>query len=261
MATAPLEYAPAAPRKRRRWGRVVLLLLVVGGTVTVFRKWDRIYSTYFAFEQRARYVRAQQRDAAALVPAGQVVLTDDPAEVAVLGLPGNRDYRVMDWRRQRVSSFGERFDPPHDAVAYSPPDTLAPLRLIGMMNTARLFTHARRSPRGEERIVVVNAQHHFYVADSRTVEITAWPTHRLGYWPYGAPPAVFGSSVSVQLSPADRIRILAGYPDGNGDGAHFTIPYTLNGVAGTFEGRLVSAEKVEWSVTGPAADAVVGSSR
>jgi len=97
----------------------------------------------------------------------------------------------------------------------------------------------------------VNVQQNDVAFTGRRCEISAWPAYPLSYWPYRTPRPVFASTLKLTLTAGDRIRLLAGRPHPT-DPARFTIPYTLNGLPGTIEGRLASPDHVTFHLTGPA---------
>ena len=139
--TAPppsLEYAPGAPLRRRRWRRRIVAVVVGLGVVLpgVWRgptlgRWAHLRY----LEQRAKAYRA---------PPDRVVYEEDPARgSALLAQPG---YRVARASGPGWNSYVGHVPPPFERLARA-----AELRFGG----ATVFCHARRTPSGRKRLVVV----------------------------------------------------------------------------------------------------------
>jgi hypothetical protein len=131
--------------------------------------------------------------------------------------------------------------------------TTAPLRLRG----ATLFLHARTSPAGHRRIVVVQRVATTlvpaFVPYTDLEIILMEPSWRAGLPRVLDPPDAGRILIAHDLDATTRhLRIFAGQPDGD-DGSHFTIVYESQGQRGTIDGWLRDDDTVRMKVRdGPA---------
>ena len=189
-------------------------------------------------------------------PDDMVVYEEEPESAASLIAAGGEYTRVK---------TGGNFNTP---VAIHVPDRLAtlakqsasPMRLRG----ATLFLHARTSPAGNRRIVVVqrgpNTLVPAFVPYTDLEIILLEPSWRTGV-PRGIdPPEVPRVLIPHDLNAMTRhLRIYAGQPDDD-DPSHFTIEYESHGQRGTIDGWLQDDDTVRMRVrgqpaTGPSARA------
>src|SRR5438128_1167983 len=78
VLTPPLEYAPGAPLRRRRWRRrAIYALMIVAAGVAVWR-------TAPAFFRQARYVYWQSRCMSFTAPANFVAYEEEPTRAVAL---------------------------------------------------------------------------------------------------------------------------------------------------------------------------------
>jgi hypothetical protein len=222
---AELEYQ-LSPRwhTRRVSRRVVLpivLVLAAGAAYVLGPAWYRHAQSLYWQRQCMTYAAAP----------GRVAYSDDPADLpSLLGTGG------------------------YDTNALSP----GPSRYVILRNAAwrryagkaqpQVFMHGRRSPGGNDRLVVVQ----FATFRGRAFD----PYDRLIFTPYvERPSTVFSrttgpssSAASLQMfrTPGDATRVTEGRADPQ-DSSHFTIDYVLNGTAGTIDGWLNDDESVTLS--------------
>ena len=223
-----LDYAPGeAVRRRRRNRRIVYVLLalalVAAGVALGPSLYRRSVRAYWA--QRVRTYAA---------PVDRVVYEEDPGRwPALLGGSG---YRSMKASSPGWNSF----------VAYlaDPVSRLASAAKLRMGATA-IFAHARRTPSGGERVVVVwlayngvrcNAQGaspdnqvridvHASVWDGRTLK-----ERYLAPW-------IAPQEVARDRDTPLYLRMYAGQPDPN-DPSRFTIPFEIGDHKDVLDGRL-----------------------
>jgi hypothetical protein len=113
--------------------------------------------------------------------------------------------------------------------------------------------HARRSPAGHQRLLVVRFDPLCYLAGG-TQPLNAdvrWLDGRWGDMGYAHSPAL----PSFKLPASKSLRLFHGQPDPL-DESHFTIAYDAGGVTGTIDGWLQADDTVKLVVRdGPAAPA------
>jgi hypothetical protein len=226
--TAKLEYAhPQAPSWRRRlWWLTPLALIAAFATIYLIQTW--LIPTL----ERWQDVRKQKLLLEYRAPADQVVFENDPTEAAKL-IARSPDYRL------------EQF-PAHPNVAgavHLPPEWRSRPAGIGSMGSSDgiVFLHARTSPGGNQRLVVVQCNAGRRPIMSRpesflpTVE---FGVHAVRLGTLRQPPANARSSSTgeVELN-TTRFRLFAGQPD-PADSSHFTIDYEADRVRGTIDGWL-----------------------
>ena len=258
MSTAtfpvPLDYAPQVPLLRRK--RVRVLIVLVSLLAASAWAWRRGPQTWRA----AQYWYADYRCATHALPPDQVVYEEDPQRSASLvKRPG---YAFI----PRPTSDVEGAVPRPAAAGYMPPAWDDLLRQTGKgpivrcQSEAILFLHARKSPKGNRRIVAVH------------IDGGTSPSASLGNlinfeFPYlvvptadGKPPTLVARfpmcgtgrvypDPTITLAP---MRFYAGQPDPN-DESRFTIDYELPEGRGTVEGKLTDHDFVRLEVlSGPA---------
>ena len=230
-----IDYEPGAASRRRktrrRWAALVALIAVVVAVV-----WQGPAA-------KRRLVRAywEHRVASHVAPADRVVYEEDPGRwPALLAQPG--------YRRMPASSPGWS---DHVALANRPVERLAEITELRLGSTA-LFAHARRTPGGRERLVVVwapsnavrpNAQGatpdnqvrlHLSVSvvDGEQARVTMRA-------PWIAP-----QSVAENRTTPLYARLYAGQVD-PADPTHFTIPFEIGDHADVLDGYLRDDDKVD----------------
>jgi hypothetical protein len=246
--SAQLDYAPAAPLlRRKRARRIILLVVLLLAAYPAYRYGPPVY-------HQSRLLYLQHRCLTYSPPADQVVYDEDSpttaahlADPAYLAVPLNPA-----WMRQRPSTstkaIAVRPAPQlQDLLPHVP--TVANLTAFGspasLTNSATLFMHELKTPKGLRRLAIV-------------VRSPA------GYGPYNYPfdffPVLFEPAsltgslrpVAVQQlriidwlgpagpPPSHNLRFYAGQLD-PADPAHFTIAYDLEDGHGIVDGRLNDA--------------------
>lgn len=234
VATVPspaLDYQPGGPVRRRR--RVALLLAVA--SLAVLCVWQgpasyrRAVRSYWA-RQVANY-RA---------PADRVVYEEDPARWPALLAQGG--YRNMLSSSPGWCSY----------VAYmaEPVQRLAEAGSLRLGGTA-VFAHARRTPSGKQRVVVVWLPYNAVRCDANgatpdnqvnmTFFTSVWDgakLHEDRAAPWLAPDRIARDRTTPLYA-----RMMAGQPDPN-DPAHFTIPFEMGEYSDVIDGYLREDDSV-----------------
>lgn len=286
-STPEIAYERQPPGAVPRWWlRLIALLLLLNVVATTSISWGPavVESARRALaERRAASAKAQADAAAAaaeaatarrrealqaqaaayVVPAGQVVYTEDPREAKRL-LTDEAGYAVV--AANHNSAPGLRI--PHPAVRWEGPAELE--QLVGSLDLPRhgatAFLHERRTPSGRRVIVWAavetgrdvssvqsgDTRHVTVGADRRLVTwlVHAQPSPRdawrhvlsvhqpderklkLSFDP-GPKPGDMPPGVVTQRSPV--MRVLAGRADPK-DATHFELEYTIDGRPGTIDG-------------------------
>jgi hypothetical protein len=238
-----LEYAPASPRRGwpvRRW------ILVVGGVVLIY-----LAAHYgIAVVRNVRVQVTQSRCAGFEFPAGTVVYESGGTARALRG-----DETVIDdlsiWPakailRKEPACWASLKDLLFGARQFWPPGPPAPKAMV----------HKLRNAKGDQRLVAI------IVAPSAPGQLTPTSRYRLGLVAavvapggWGEEPTWIGNGdfLIPGFESATSVKIYAGRVDPS-DAARFTIPYEMDGQAGTIEGRFASDGEVKMQVKdGPAA--------
>ncbi len=189
-------------------------------------------------------------------PLDQIVFSEDPDEVASMAYKedGDGTYR---WRNK---SGVPDFPPggPDSYVFYASTPYFKLVRDYGTHEAAVLFMHARTSPRGSVRQVVLRSNglnpSAFHYPGEKVFR------HGALYFDYFAQPR--GSSFSRRSFQASDLIIpphdghwhmFAGQPD-PADASHFTIKYEIDHGPGTIDGWLQPDDTVKLQIRdGPAA--------
>jgi hypothetical protein len=235
-----LDYAPSVPWHRRRrlrcWVALALCIIAAGFVVhwrAPLRQWaqraelQRQCMRYHPPEDKAVY-EEEAESAAALIATG--------GEYTRVKTGGNFNTPVAIHVPDRLTSLAKQTSPP--------------LRLRG----ATLFLHARTSPAGNLRIVVVqrvpNTLVPAFVPYTDLEIILLEPSWRTGVPQRIDPPEVPRVLIPHDLNALTRhLRIYAGQPDDD-DSSHFTIAYESHGQRGTSDGWLQDDDTVRMQVRG-----------
>jgi hypothetical protein len=216
----PLDYAPAAPLRRRRFIRRTVAIVMIAGLTFASLHWGQEFWT------KALFLHHQRGCLRYTAPPEQVIFDSDPARVAVLAKDKNF-----------VISGGCAYRKP-------PPDWeamwagLSP-RVPITKPSAVIFLH-ERTVGGIRRLIVVertaaaNESPLFlpgYDVDTRAIDPA---TVRRGARDI---PMMFASDVSDMVGQPFDLRIYAGQPD-PADDLHFTIRYEFRGKTHTADGRV-----------------------
>jgi len=219
---------PSAKAYRRRTLGMGLAVFLVACAIT----------GYDVVSEKVRVRREHQACATYVAPVDQVVMTEDPAEAAVL-LQSGKGY---------------------DKVAFSGPNYLyyqderrAQLRapelnraLPGWWSRCAAFLHARTASDGKQHIVIVSlSAHQARKEDAHRVmelqpfgmEPQSWPNPQQVYSEFT------GGKLTFHLAGDHVLRVFAGQPD-PADPSHFTIRYHLNGREAFIDGWLDPGQKV-----------------
>ena len=212
-----LHYAPAAPHRKRRWGRrAACVVLLIAGVVVSFRLAPSI-------RQHAIVIQAQRRCAGFVAPAPGVAYQRIPVYEGGQRRPDKFELGTV----QLVPEWATLY------AAVSPP---------GGVPSALVFLHERRSDNGTSRIVAVT----FSPALANLSEQLPFSINVIEPGtPVSRPKLLFSSSVSIpSLPPESQILILAGQVD-TSDSSHFTIDYVLgDGNRRTLDGWLRADDTV-----------------
>jgi hypothetical protein len=223
---ALLDYVPAAPlRRKRRIRRVVLLCLGVATAVAGFRwgptTWAR---TILLYHQRncLRYT----------APPDQVVFESDPARVALLAVDPNY-----------VIAGGCAFrKPPPDWVAIGPTAAVRTTGPVAMIFLHELKTGGVSRLVGIERAVGATASPYFiagYDVETHSIRPASFRQPQVSEQHFAWPIDVMDG-----IAPHLDIRIYAGQVD-PADGSHFTIRYEHRGTTGTADGYLRADGRID----------------
>lgn len=228
--TAQLDYAPAAPfRRRRRIRRVVAMVLVLAVAWSVYQYGGPVW-------QKGKLLYYQRRCLTFTAPPDQVVYDDDPADVAVVG--ARRDYQVLNNTNFRAPNFPRM-------AAYAPTcwndfTAAAFPKRSALSSSAVIFCHELVSHDGVRRLIVIERDANpdpsnyrvlhlevIYIQpatlNSPAIDLTPLPRM---VWMTGA--------VAKQMTP---LRIYAGQVD-PADASRFTIRYTMGTKEGLVKGQL-----------------------
>lgn len=241
-AAAPVALAYAPARGRRRRLRRLAAVLLLSACAAVGWRWGPPYY------RQAQYLAWQRRCMAYTRPADMVVYEDGgPRADALLDRP---DYG---W-----TYFGPSTHPPPPNVGHMPPawaehkDGWAPA-WPGIALPPRetvFFLHARRSPAGRERLVVVRGGYVFMFSGGgvwlggSSYDLATW---RPGSTLHPARPPTGLWEASLCLCAGTTRRLYAGQPN-PADRSRFTIVYEEDGRRGTIEGRLNDDDTVSLAV-------------
>jgi hypothetical protein len=213
LAPAPLEYAPAPPRQKRRWVRKTITLVVL--LIVARAAWHyapaMIAHVQVLWWQRTCMAYAQ--------PPDRVVYTEDPGETTALRRAGG--YIQMAPSGPALLC---------ESAAY---EGLAARLGYFTSGGTLLYMHERTNAKGERRLVVVYANQ---FGNPRS--IWAWsmkPATITGRAQWVGPASRHDDLVSD--IPRGMARFLAGQDD-PADAASFTIPYTSVGQPDVLRGTL-----------------------
>lgn len=194
------------------------------------------------------------------IPSDDPVYTDDPIEAATLLASGTA--------YQTVSS-NDRIDIPwQPSVLRAKTAELGPLSFFNQnyardnRSVAPIFVHLRRNPRGQERLVncQLMAAHDLHRESGDSAVVKTRRSIRVQLLAIGGDPAVrtlHQVETTFDQSDADRatfyrkkepktpqvLRLFAGQPDPT-DPTRFSIPYFLNGIRGSFNGRILEGDRL-----------------
>jgi hypothetical protein len=231
LAPSPrLEYAPAAPVRRRKIIRRALAMIVIAAVGYVAVR----HGT--AIRSQAKLLYLQRQCLRYTAPADQIVFTNDPADApSLLRRPGY----------QPLLGWGSGAAPP-TLTGHVPPSwgnftSAAAIPALSPTNRAAVvFCGERVSRTGVRRLVVIErtaAQPHYpynpLSLDVRLVAPAEWtgrPMNRTPIYPI----IRFTGTNPIEPVPT---RIYAGQAD-PADAARFTIRFSMNGRDAVVEGRL-----------------------
>jgi hypothetical protein len=195
-------------------------------------------------------LRAQQRCAAHVIPAGAAVYEEGPSEAQTLLAP-QRAYRGP---VQLLLNFPGGKPP----AGWSPPAFYAPADLQELAYSMPpaysgvAFLHRRRSMGGTERLVIAEVGTsgfgHPVLGHSVDIRVFAWDwaTWRIGsqLTPVGGP-----TSVLIKLPPDVPPLQLRAAPIDERDSSHFVIDYSIGGGgnSGHIDGWLRDAGRTGWA--------------
>jgi hypothetical protein len=222
--TPQLEYA-AAPSKKRRWTRRIVLILLVIVATPLLIYWGR---SAIAVLHARRLLHACGQYS----PPAMPVYTEDPAEqaqfkntyTALFNRVRYAYYTPQEWKDFNAATGGTQIN-----------------------GWGTLFLHELRTPSGTRRLVGVD-----FTGSSRGwIAGQPLPIHivlaaRVYDWPWAmAMPKVRTVwSGGMELPHREGVlRVLPGQID-PADPSHFTIPYTVDGQAGTIDGWLKDDDKI-----------------
>lgn len=263
MAASPdrppvLHYAPAPSRRRRRYLIFGILCLVAVG-LTGWLAWRRMeyralekanalrIAQQIARQQRmlaeqqrllAQIAKAEMESRQYQAPAGQVILTLDPARIKALS-DGEFVYEPV--FHNAAASLGMRLREPacwtefKPSVFYSDADTAGFVPGTGgyaTQDAGIAFLHERTPPDGPPQLV--------------RVQIGAIQTGKFVFKPliarrHSAAIARPQPSLGIFLAAGDTLTIFAGQPD-PADPARFTIDCEINTTRTTIDGHLADAD-------------------
>ncbi|MGB7160754.1 MAG: hypothetical protein WBD40_22005 [Tepidisphaeraceae bacterium] len=234
---------------------------VVGPQTAQFvqKQWRTWNARREARKEEAKLLAWQQQCLTHAFPSDTVVYTEDLARAKTLLQPGSA-YQSVRAIRARVPEWSAPIwlpPPAHWAAFNSPTAITHGLEVLD--EGALLFTHDRRTPRGERRLVVVelNASQKFNSHEENEDQVsTMRQLIARAYVPF-APGAegkiVARAYVMLTLPGRDRtivsraadgsfttqrgraLTLFAGQADPE-DPSHFTIPYEIDGQSGMIDG-------------------------
>jgi hypothetical protein len=246
--TAPLEYAPGAPlRRRKRVRRVVTLIVLLALLFPAYRYGPPAY-------RRMVLLYEQHRCLAYTAPADEIVYDEASSTTASRATqPGYAMLTVRLWR----ASVSAAVRQPAPLVAFAPNLPPAGTAQPGMTSGGRilprsgaiptggvLFVHELRNKAGHRRLAVVQRtpteSGPFAYPFGLEVALYEPATFRAPARYVGTqPPVTYIDMLSGinPLIPIRPLRFYAGQVD-SADPAHMTIRYELDGQQGVVDGRL-----------------------
>jgi hypothetical protein len=229
-----IDYAPAPPWHRRRWGRIAALVVGLAAGVAVSRFGPPLW-------RQAKTLYWQRQCANFVLPPDQVVYEEDPAATGALIARGG-DYGP--YRGLIVTNS----PPPAPAAAVFIPKCWPAFRgfipgpmLYGSSGGAVLFLHELVAKNGVHRIVAIehapSSQTQMFVCGYDINATVISPAAGLKS-PATFMPQIYEIDMLVGLNrPPQKLRIYAGQID-PADPSHFTIRYEQWGQTDVVDGRL-----------------------
>lgn len=220
----PLTYG-LRQRPRRRWAAaLVMAALAAGASLLVFHAFVR--QPLRAWQDRRRLQREITACADYRLPADTVVFEPNPDAAA------------------RLIRSGEYDDhPPPNACRIGRPWEALVASMGWPEERWAVFCHARTSPAGHHRLVVVERLK--YSGSGLIIDATGSPPRRL--------PCTWRNYILFRrINRADpEVRLYAGQPDPD-DASHFTIGYALGESRGSVDGWLLDDDTLRFRVlSGP----------
>jgi hypothetical protein len=240
---APLPYGRRSALRLRRIWRVALTLLVAVAAIAGINWGPALY-------RQASYLYWQRQCMKTREPDDRLVFESDPVLAARM-VAGDGRYHFP------VRTLFERQGPPRGwgPPAYYRPSAFERAAIphsIGVDGVA--FLRGIRPPGETERLAVCLIGCGPTEVDGRYLCVISMSLWALASWKPGS--VVTGgrnsSSVLVWVLRGERLRIYAGQLD-PADASHVTIPYEINGVRGTIDGRIAASGIPELTIRdGPA---------
>lgn len=243
----PLEYSPGT--LAGRWRRTPLIIAMT--LCAAFAVWHCGRPLF----EHSVLLYWQRRCLNHSLPPGQVVYDDDGPAAAELVARG-RSYHFP--QRPCFNTLDNLPPKGWRPPAYYRPreyEKVSPRDFADGVG----FLHSRRTPSGQERLVIFELGSSFPYPDGNyagggsceVLNPASWgPRSGLRAIPQGRQP---DDSVLLHVKPPQRLRIFAGQPDPK-DSSRFSVIYEIDGKRGTIEGRLNDADQVILRILdGPAA--------
>jgi hypothetical protein len=235
-----IDYAPAPPWNRRRWGRIAALLVFLAAGVTAWRFGPPLW-------RQARTLYWQRQCANFALPPDQVVYEEDPSATAALIAKGG-EYGQYAAPGAPGQLQAQPINPTPPAAAVFIPKCwpafrgLIPGRMpYGSSGGAVLFLHELVAKNGVHRIVAIehapSLQTQMFVCGYDINATVISPAAGLK-----SPAAFMQTMYDIDMltalnQPAQKLRIYAGQID-PADPSHFTIRYEQWGQTDVVDGRL-----------------------
>lgn len=225
----PLAYAPAPPLVRRRWFRLVVVVIIVGAFALA------VYKFGGGFVRRARLVTLQRQCMSYVAPPTQIVYEGDPTAAKQL-LAAGRGYTTTD-------GVSASFIPPAWSNFHAADGA-------GWQIHGTVLMHELTTPDGDRRLAFVDVTvSPVGGTPQQPIRMASFLSRIYVPGSVYAPPRIglsigTGDAIGMTLDPsADTLRVYAGQVNPS-DASRFTFVYELNGVKRTVEGHLRDVDSV-----------------